>query len=145
MAVRVGRGSRRSPSGSAVPSGKGSSVATALVPGLLVALLLVVLAIGAVRADPLSDCKTGAPAVAVKACTMLVNAGPGQEIELEARYYRAFAYARQSDYDNAEADLAAVVKARPNDPKALVLRGDINMRRGRLDPALADLDSVIVA
>jgi len=142
MAMRVGRGSRLALSGSAVQPGKASGVAAALVPGLLVAL---VVGAGGVRADTLSDCKTGAPAAAVKACTLLVNAGPGREVELEARYYRAFAYARQSDYDNAEVDLAAIVKARPNDAKALVLRSDINVRRGRLEPALADLDAVIAA
>ncbi len=77
-----------------VHSGKPKGFPAALVPGLLVAP---VIGAGPVRADTLSDCKTGAPAVAVKACTMLVNAGPGQEVEFEARYYRALAYARQLD------------------------------------------------
>jgi tetratricopeptide (TPR) repeat protein len=116
---------------------KGAASAVAFLATLSIGL-------AAARADTLSDCKGGAPpAVAVKACTALVEGSPGQEAEFEARYYRAGAYFRLLDLDKAHADLTSVIAARPRTANALAFRGDIDLRRGRHEAAMADLAAAI--
>src|SRR5512145_877947 len=125
MPMRVGRRGWLLLSGLVVRAVRPRGAAAALLFALLAAIAV---GPGSGRADTLSDCKTGAPAVAVKACTILVTAGPGTEIEFEARYYRALAHVRQADFENAEADLTVVVKANPKNANALTLRGDVHLR-----------------
>jgi tetratricopeptide (TPR) repeat protein len=141
MAMRAGRWVRLSLSGATVEAGRPSGWPAALVLSLIA---MATVGAGSARADALSDCKTGTPALAIKACTSLIDAGPGRgEAALEALYYRGLAHARLGDYAKAEADLTVLIGARPRNANAFALRGDVILRRRRYDDALADLNSAL--
>lgn len=91
------------------------------------------------RADVLLE--LGRSKQAADAYTAAMDSVPGAASY--ARLGRALAYANLERFDDALADVTALMQAEPAQAKWALLRGEINEKAGRRDAAIADYEAVL--
>jgi tetratricopeptide (TPR) repeat protein len=94
--------------------------------------------------DALAQCESRDPEIAIKACTILIDAGrPDIETLPRIIAQRAAAYATKFDYDHAIKDYTHAIKLRPELWIAFDGRGLAHANRLNFELAIMDYDQAI--
>jgi lipoprotein NlpI len=115
---------------------------------MLIAVLFAVVAVSATIGPAMAatdrewqDCIADDPAVAIPACTGIIEAnGETQEDMAVAYHNRAFAWHHKGDLDRAIADYDEAIELNPNFYSAYAGRANVYASMGELDRAIADRD-----
>lgn len=101
-------------------------------------------AVGAVRADALSDCNTATrPSAQIAGCTAIIDSGPATEVLAVALMNRGIGYAAEGELENALSDFDAALDASPGMTEGYYNRGNVNLDLGRTKDAIRDFSVVI--
>ncbi len=97
-----------------------------------------------VHADVIADCKSANPALVIRACSIIIDAGSPKPIDLVYAYAsRANALAAAGKKDAALTDLSKAIELSPGLAGLYSNRGTVYFASGDLDRALADYNEAI--
>jgi tetratricopeptide (TPR) repeat protein len=96
------------------------------------------------QADVVADCKSANPALAIRACSIVIDAGGSKPINLIYAYARrANAFAAAGKKDAALTDLSKAIELSPALAGLYSNRGTVYFATGNLERALADYNEAI--
>ena len=118
---------------------------TASVFGLIILAIVAVRAFPAMaQADQPVACSQGSPDERIAACTKAIEAASGDAHDLAGVFARrAFAFSLKGDADRALADCSEAIRHDPDCFPALILRGQLFLKRRDWDLAIADFTAAL--